>query len=263
MIEMIFIDTFFSLITACNNRTVATLERNTTIKIILIPLIIELNFNNICPQRYRSHTARSKSSKSGTLLLGETTPPPIANFQFATRAKGTGNESPRSGKDWLALGGCGYFEASESGHRPNSGTLSYLPRWMEDARCTCCTSRYDPRAQRCRVHDDGMTDRGRVRVADTGRVIGRPPGADHPRGATRVDLLARHNELTDRALLHRRQPRSRQCFCEGPRLELCIGRISFHAPLLLLLLRDSCRKIADSVESYSRGGRRRFAPRRS
>lgn len=176
-------------------------------------------------------------------FAGETTPPPIANFQFATRTKRTGNKSPRSGKDWLALamGGCGYFEAAIvqiAEHYP-------ISRGGWRTRCTCCTSRYDPRAQRCRVHDDGMTDRGRVRVADTGRVIGRPPGADHPRGATRVDLLARHNELTDRALLHRRQPRSRQCFCEGPRFA------SAASPPLLLLLRDSCRKIADSVESYS------------
>jgi hypothetical protein len=45
-----------------------------------------------------------------------------------------------------------------------------------------------------------MTDRGRVRVANTGRVIGRPPGVDHPRGATRGRLVSRTQrafELTE------------------------------------------------------------------
>lgn len=107
------------------------------------------------------------------------------------------------------MGGCGHFEVSA--HRLNTGTLFYLPRWRTRARTYLLfgyvAQRLDiilsTRAQRRAVScpgssaDDGMTDRGRVRVADTERVIGRPPGADHPRGATRVDLLARHNGLSN------------------------------------------------------------------
>ena len=103
------------------------------------------------------------------------------------------------------MGGCGHFEVIA--HRLNTGTLFYLPRWRTRALVHTCSQRLDiilsARAQRRAMScpgssaDDGMTDRGRVRVADTERVIGRPPGADHPRGATRVDLLARHNGLSN------------------------------------------------------------------
>lgn len=62
--------------------------------------------------------------------------------------------------------------------------------------------------------DDGMTDRGRVRVADTGRVIGRPPGGRPPSRGHEGRLVSQ----TQRALeLTECSPRpttatSRQCF---------------------------------------------------
>lgn len=140
--------------------------------------------------------------------------PPIPNFQFATLDKTIEIDPPweggreRSRNDWLALsmGGSRLFR-SERWHRPNSGTLSYLLRGRVRVvpvllalyiGCSprSCTTTPGVVSMGTSV-DDGMTDRGRVRVADTGRVIGRPPGADHPRGATRVDLLARHNGLSN------------------------------------------------------------------
>jgi len=95
-------------------------------------------------------------------------------------------------------------------HRINSGTLYYLPRWLPAAMharipllAGALHSRLGESSRVDRiVHDrtsnvdDGMTNRGRVRVANTGRVIGRPPGVDHPRGATRGRLVSR----TQRAL---------------------------------------------------------------
>lgn len=90
---------------------------------------------------------------------------------------------------------------------------------------------------RCRVHgyergwwDDGPracpSSRYRARDRQTSR--GRPPSRGHE--GRLVSQTQRPLELTDRTVLHRRQPRSRQCFCEGPRLELCIGPAASPSP---------------------------------
>ena len=113
-------------------------------------------------------------------------------------------------------------------HRINSGTLSYLLRggypwhtlffWLLTLSASRSLSSTSARA-RCVVHgrsnvDDGMTDRGRVRVADTGRVIGRPPGGRPPSRGHEGRLVSQ----TQRALeLTECSPwpttaTSRQCF---------------------------------------------------
>lgn len=120
-------------------------------------------------------------------------------------------------------------------HRINSGTLSYLPRWVLAAGSPCALSVMYPRTvspclARLRspgvVHerrsnvDDGMTDRGRVRVADTGRVIGGPPGGRPPSRGHEGRLVSQAqralSKLTERILLGRRQPASRQCSAARP-----------------------------------------------
>lgn len=124
-------------------------------------------------------------------------------------------------------------------HRINSGTLSYLPRWVPAAlpglsllsvmyprvyRASPRLARLDSTrlgsAQLTSAHgvvherrsnvDDGMTDRGRVRVADTGRVIGGPPGGRPPSRGHEGRLVSQTqralSKLTERILVGRRQP---------------------------------------------------------
>lgn len=123
---------------------------------------------------------------------------------------------PSSGlrSSWVAGG------SSRSGpHRINSGTLSYLPRGGYPRHTRSLLSVCNPPSSsllslrlrlRCVVHgrsnvDDGMTDRGRVRVADTGRVIGRPPGGRPPSRGHEGRLVSQTQRALERSALRGRR----------------------------------------------------------
>lgn len=139
---------------------------------------------------------------------------------------------PSSGlrSSWVAGG------SPRSGpHRINSGTLSYLPRggypWHTRSLLSVCNplvlaslSSTSATASRCVVHgrsnvDDGMTDRGRVRVADTGRVIGRPPGGRPPSRGHEGRLVSQTQRALERSALRgRRQLQADNVSPAPPRL---------------------------------------------